>query len=176
MKRALVLILAIVLVVAATATVYAIDSATAQGPVRENGYGCRLVPWPERDTLSPIKKQIFEDSKDCLEAAVPEGYSCRDLYYHEIGDGCDLCVHFLRTDEENPVNEDLDMKYSSKSCAMFRVDLTYDGIHDVIIKHYVHVEGTPEGTREWVQIDANLKANLLTIIDVADAPVAIFVK
>lgn len=181
MKKALVFLLTVVLLVSAVVPAYAVSSpgVTPPRPITTHGsgsgmgcYDCKIVVWGQRDQLSAPKKEVFEAAKACLKEAVPEGFACRQLFYHEIEEKCTLCdlglvMNGTQVTDEESVVEWLRTN-GAEVCAAYSVDMTMDGVADVVVKQYVN--------DAWVQNEIMVDGNNVVVKGVADAPVAIFMK
>lgn len=155
---------------------HSVDSPTARGYLelmRAEGCPCRIVLWGQRDTLAADKKAAFEAAKESLKEAVPEGYACRDFVYHDMSDPCEKCdIDLLmkgtaKTAEEGEDNAWL-RKNGEKVCAAYEVELSLDGVSSVAVKQYVN--------NAWVERDAFVSGNTVSVWDLVDGPVAIFMK
>lgn len=153
-----------------------VESATAFAPreIRsQHGCACEITAWGRRNTeLTAAKSKKFETAKDCLKEAVPEGFACRTIVYHCVGKDCGKCNMALVMNSilASNQNTDIDWVRMAKKdvCSAYRVDMSLEGVTEVMVKQYVN--------NKWKLVDITVEENIVTLKAVEDAPVAIFVK
>lgn len=176
MKKVFALMMVIALLAAVMVPAYAVDSPTTSIPVQVPGnVKCpgEVFLWGNRSQMPAEKRTAFEAAWDCLKEAVPEGFACRLFFYYAIEeDGHDSCTIELlmngsKTDAAgNEVN--MERQEHDTLCATYKVDMSIEGVTEVAAKEFVN--------NEWVDLELTFEGNSVTLKDVHDAPVALFMK
>lgn len=152
-----------------------VKSATAFAPRElhsQHGCACEIAVWGRRQELTAAKSKKFEAAKDCLKEAVPEGFACRTIVYHSVGKDCGKCNMALVMNNILASDQKTDIEWVRMAkedvCAAYRVDMSLEGVTEVMVKQYVN--------NEWKLVDIVVEENIVTLKAVQDAPIAIFVK
>lgn len=185
MKKVLVFVMTIVMLAAMAVPAFA-DTGRGDSPAAPTGpeqvytntneeggcTDCSMVSWGQRDQLPADKKANFEAAKECLQDAVPEGFACRLFVYHDVEDNCAACNIGLELNGTQVPEEDADVEWTRSSgegvCSAYAVDMSMDGVTEVAAMQYVG--------GEWTECEVEVDGNCITVKDVQDAPMAVFMK